>query len=993
TTTAATVTATPLVEGKSEAPIDGVVGAASSRTETAMPVGAGAASVASVQEGHAPYRLSGVEDGSGVLVGEVQPVGDRAQDNNSAPAEEGTIEREGLRQGSADSGVSSTAERETAAGAVEDAVLDDATEGREATGVEASATAQKKKEASSSTTLEKTPSMLEMLKLKKGMGIFGKSSSVGQNKVSPSPISAAPMSSLPPSVAATEVTQKSDTEELRVEVDGQGADEAPGDLEGGGGAGAVGKTKTTAAAAASPSMMDLSSRFRLGMGMFGSGKASPRVVTGSGFSPKVGTQAAAAAAAAAAAVTLSPAAGSAPVEASPTPSSSSGGVGKFSSYARRAGNFLGSESRGVGRSPRTTQPPPSPDVLPNGPPPPSPLVPVYLSSPPQETEDAGLGHGEATAAAATGAVDAATDGGPSRQLSDSAASEGGGRNKHKRSLSDVPPADAASAAAAVADANELASASASGVGDASKGRSMSAASSGVGSSSGSSGSGSGTRGQGESPEGSGGSGRKRHTFFVSSGVCLLSTRPEMGAMRRALEAYWAAHGDEILVRGSAIEGAAAAAHAGGEGPALALASRESVGGGGGGGSKDHGRSGSDSEVAEAPSEGSREAEDEEEQEEKKDVGAWTEMDPSKLRDVLVPFVTQERREKKEKEGRGHDQQDKERRQSAGASQERTSAADVLTKSFSAGSLRHPGQSSGATTGQGDRAEVGETTEARVNMAAVAHEDGSGFGLDFDPSVVFRCLSPRNLCLVMSALLCERKVVLVSSRLSLLTQAGEVFRSLLQPLSWSHVYVPLLPRRMAADLLQCPTPFILGLESVTARELELPRDAIQVHLDTDYLCVPKDFVGLAPLSIVCSRISSVLNPGVDDLDCPSGGGAGAGGAWAAGTARTIRFLFREFISELLQGATESTFRVGQGSTATILLDEHLYKRAKSSAAKTAERFYDDQRRSLGRGWGWAEHGLNEEQYPGPLYNRHCGLLLDQFVKTQMLSHFLSEGGSE
>lgn len=53
------------------------------------------------------------------------------------------------------------------------------------------------------------------------------------------------------------------------------------------------------------------------------------------------------------------------------------------------------------------------------------------------------------------------------------------------------------------------------------------------------------------------------------------------------------------------------------------------------------------------------------------------------------------------------------------------------------------------------------------------------------------------------------------------------RSFLQPLSWSHVYVPLLPRRMAADLLQCPTPFILGLETATAQELELPRDAIQV----------------------------------------------------------------------------------------------------------------------------------------------------------------------
>ena len=79
--------------------------------------------------------------------------------------------------------------------------------------------------------------------------------------------------------------------------------------------------------------------------------------------------------------------------------------------------------------------------------------------------------------------------------------------------------------------------------------------------------------------------------------------------------------------------------------------------------------------------------------------------------------------------------------------------------------------------------------------------------------------------------------------------------------------------------------------------------IQVHLDTDYLCTPKDFLGLAPTSVLCQRISSVLNPGVEDLDSPLGGPGGAGGAhvgvWAPGTAEKIRFLFREFVSELLQ----------------------------------------------------------------------------------------------
>lgn len=42
-------------------------------------------------------------------------------------------------------------------------------------------------------------------------------------------------------------------------------------------------------------------------------------------------------------------------------------------------------------------------------------------------------------------------------------------------------------------------------------------------------------------------------------------------------------------------------------------------------------------------------------------------------------------------------------------------------------------------------------------------------------------------------------------------------------------MPLLPRRMAGDLLQCPTPYLLGLDSETAAGLDLPKDAMQVSV--------------------------------------------------------------------------------------------------------------------------------------------------------------------
>lgn len=248
---------------------------------------------------------------------------------------------------------------------VEDAALgDDTSERRDATGVDVTAPTEKQ---TAGTTFEKTPSMLEMLKMKRGMGIFGKSSSVV-----PSPIVTAASAGAPgvaddstvallPLAGATEAGPEPSTQELRVETTDEdtaaaaaadAAVAAPAGPEGAegvpdvnGGKAAAGKDKT-AATAATPSMLNgLPSRFKMSMGMFGSGKSSPSGASkGSTSAPTPALPAAAATSApttvAAAASTPSAAAG-----ASSTPTASSGGAGKFSSYARRAGNFLGENWR------------------------------------------------------------------------------------------------------------------------------------------------------------------------------------------------------------------------------------------------------------------------------------------------------------------------------------------------------------------------------------------------------------------------------------------------------------------------------------------------------------------------------------------------------------------------------------------------------------------------------------------------------------------------
>ena len=75
--------------------------------------------------------------------------------------------------------------------------------------------------------------------------------------------------------------------------------------------------------------------------------------------------------------------------------------------------------------------------------------------------------------------------------------------------------------------------------------------------------------------------------------------------------------------------------------------------------------------------------------------------------------------------------------------------------------------------------------------------------------LLECLDLDNILHVWYCLLLERKVLVVSSQHSLLTVACEIFNSLLFPLQWSHLFVPLLPR-ILSPMLDAPVPYLCGV---------------------------------------------------------------------------------------------------------------------------------------------------------------------------------------
>ncbi|KAG2530528.1 hypothetical protein JM16_000864 [Phytophthora kernoviae] len=91
-------------------------------------------------------------------------------------------------------------------------------------------------------------------------------------------------------------------------------------------------------------------------------------------------------------------------------------------------------------------------------------------------------------------------------------------------------------------------------------------------------------------------------------------------------------------------------------------------------------------------------------------------------------------------------------------------------------------------------------------------------LDHSVRLLFDTLDVSTVLLVFTAALLENRILLVSSYLSVLMKAGESLRALMHPLSWPHVYLPVLPRRLL-QYLECPTPFIFGAEKQALDEAQ------------------------------------------------------------------------------------------------------------------------------------------------------------------------------
>jgi len=126
---------------------------------------------------------------------------------------------------------------------------------------------------------------------------------------------------------------------------------------------------------------------------------------------------------------------------------------------------------------------------------------------------------------------------------------------------------------------------------------------------------------------------------------------------------------------------------------------------------------------------------------------------------------------------------------------------------------------------------------------------SGHGASVPILPLLEVLGVDKFMQLLSAALCERRLIFVADDVGKLSSAVLATASMLQPFDWQHVFIPLLPSNMF-DYVAAPMPYVIGIRRYLLPKLEKVAldDVVLVDVDAGTLRVHgnraliKDFVG-------------------------------------------------------------------------------------------------------------------------------------------------------
>ena len=108
---------------------------------------------------------------------------------------------------------------------------------------------------------------------------------------------------------------------------------------------------------------------------------------------------------------------------------------------------------------------------------------------------------------------------------------------------------------------------------------------------------------------------------------------------------------------------------------------------------------------------------------------------------------------------------------------------------------------------------------------------------YDMNILLSIFGPRTLIDIVCCVLSENNLLFHTTDLSLLPVICEGLRTLIYPLQWVHVYLPVAPKQLLS-VLEAPVPFLLGTHTKWIKHIEIAHIHDLVLIDCDTASIDK-----------------------------------------------------------------------------------------------------------------------------------------------------------
>ena len=125
---------------------------------------------------------------------------------------------------------------------------------------------------------------------------------------------------------------------------------------------------------------------------------------------------------------------------------------------------------------------------------------------------------------------------------------------------------------------------------------------------------------------------------------------------------------------------------------------------------------------------------------------------------------------------------------------------------------------------------------------------------------FNAVDSNNMLTIFASMLYERRILVTSKKLSRLSACVQAANSLIYPMFWQHIFIPVLPAQLM-DYLSAPMPFLIGVPDPLMKRIKRAELGEVVILDADNNRVETPFEDLESLPAeVLSNLRRSLKPG-------------------------------------------------------------------------------------------------------------------------------------